>query len=164
MFKGVHYEIEVSASGIHWIIHTTRSANIGDEVGLYFGPDEIHIMRKMFEGTTNQIPATVEEENTVSFLGISFVRQDLNLPVGSRVILTISPKDIQLVSADHSDLVLYLESLIYKGAYNEMLFYLEDMDDYLLVHSENEEQVGTDLGLKFDFDRVQITPDEETLS
>lgn len=164
VFKGVHYEIEVSASGIHWIIHTTRSANIGDEVGLYFGPDEIHIMRKMFEGTTNQIPATVEEENTVSFLGISFVRQDLNLPVGSRVILTISPKDIQLVSADHSDLVLYLESLIYKGAYNEMLFYLEDMDDYLLVHSENEEQVGTDLGLKFDFDRVQITPDEETLS
>ena len=38
---------------------------------------------------------------------------------------------------------------------------VEYMDDYLLVHSENEEEVGTDLGLKFDFDKIQITPAEE---
>lgn len=163
VFKGVHYEIEVNAANIYWIIHTTRSASVGDEVGIRFGPNDIHIMRKMFEGTTNQISAVVQSEDTLSFLGISFVRKNLNLPVGSRVTLTISPKDIQLVSADHSDLILYLESQIYKGAYNEMLFYIEEMDDYLLVHSENEEQVGTDLGLKFDFDKIQITPIEENL-
>ena len=161
VFKGVHYEIEVSAADIYWIIHTTKSAKVGDKVGLNFGPNDIHVMRKMFDRTTNQIPATVESENTISFLGTSFAKKDLNIPVGKEVVLTISPKDVQIVSSDHSDVVLYLESLIYKGSYNEMLFYIEDMDDYLLVHSENEEEVGTDLGLKFDFDKIQITPAEE---
>ena len=60
---------------------------------------------------------------------------------------------------DFADLVLPLDSIIYKGAYNEMYFYYEDdekNDKYILVNSENEEEVGTELGLKFDFNRVEV--------
>ena len=32
-----------------------------------------------------------------------------------------------------------------------------DNDQYILVTSENEEEVGTDLGLKFDFDQVEVS-------
>ena len=40
-----------------------------------------------------------------------------------------------------------------------MYFYYEDEeenDKYILVHSENEEEVGTELGLKFDFSQVEV--------
>lgn len=158
VFKGVHYEMEILAKGLYWLVQTTDFAKVGDRVSLCIGPNDIHIMNKMFEGTTNHLRGVVTEENSISFLGLEFTPENLSLAPGTEVNLTIDPKDIQLVSADHSDIVLYLESLIYKGSYNEMLFYIEEQDSYLLVHSMNEEEVGTNLGLSFSFDKMVITP------
>ena len=45
-FKGVHYEMVVEAYDHDWLIHSTKAAEIGRNVGLSFGPDDIHIMRK----------------------------------------------------------------------------------------------------------------------
>ena len=143
--------------------HTTEFAQVGDHVGLKFGPDDLHIMRKMFEDTTNHLEGEVVREDTISFLGIEFMRKNLGLPVGTKLNLTINPRDITLVSEDHCDVVLYLETLIYKGAYNEMLFYSET-DGSILVYSEYDEQVGTDLGLKFDFDKIVVTPLHEEVA
>ena len=46
-FKGVHYEMVVEAYDFHWLIQSTRSAELGSAVGITFGPDDIHIMHKM---------------------------------------------------------------------------------------------------------------------
>lgn len=46
-FKGVHYEMVVDTSDFSWLIHSTRAAERGEEVGISFGPDDIHIMHKM---------------------------------------------------------------------------------------------------------------------
>lgn len=157
VFKGVHYEMEVLSRGIYWLVHNTHAAETGTEVGLRIGPEDIHVMEKMFEATTNRLVGTVTGPEEITFLGsVTFQRAGLQIKEGSEVLLTIHPRDIALVSEDHSDIVLYLETLIYKGSYNEMLFYLEEQDGYLLVYSENEEEVGTDLGLSFDFDAIQI--------
>ncbi len=131
----------------------------GEEIGLNFSPDDIHIMSKLFDQMTNIMLATVIDEDSIKFLDIEFKRAFLNLEVGCQVKLTIPPESIHLVSSDFADLVLPLDSIIYKGAYNEMYFYYEDEeenDKYILVHSENEEEVGTELGLKFDFNRVEV--------
>ena len=46
LFRGVHYEICCyDENGNEWIIHSTRKATVGDEIGLNFGPDDIHVMR-----------------------------------------------------------------------------------------------------------------------
>jgi len=46
LFRGVHYEICCyDENGNEWIIHSTRKATVGGEVGLDFGPDDIHVMR-----------------------------------------------------------------------------------------------------------------------
>jgi len=46
LFRGVHYEICCyDENGNEWIVHSTRKATVGDEVGLDFGPDDIHVMR-----------------------------------------------------------------------------------------------------------------------
>ena len=46
-FKGVHYEMVVDSSDFSWLVHSTKAVKVGSEVGVLFGPDDIHIMNKM---------------------------------------------------------------------------------------------------------------------
>ncbi|WP_088808447.1 ABC transporter ATP-binding protein [Staphylococcus argenteus] len=53
LFRGVHYEICcIDRKGYEWVIQTTKKAEVGSEVGLYFDPEAIHIM----------VPGETEEE------------------------------------------------------------------------------------------------------
>ena len=47
IFKGVHYEIVVETKDRDYLIHTTDYFEAGLNVGLTFGPDDIHVMYKM---------------------------------------------------------------------------------------------------------------------
>ncbi len=47
VFKGVHYEIVVETPKRDYLIHTTDYFETGLEVGLTFGPDDIHVMYRM---------------------------------------------------------------------------------------------------------------------
>ncbi len=47
VFKGVHYEIMVKTELRSFMIHTTDFFEVGLEVGLTFGPEDIHVMWKM---------------------------------------------------------------------------------------------------------------------
>lgn len=46
IFKGVHYEIEVTANGYEWLVHTTKMYPAGTRVGLNVIPFNIQIMNK----------------------------------------------------------------------------------------------------------------------
>ena len=53
--------------------------------------------------------------------------------------------------------------MVYKGAYNEMIVWAKDEEEEyrsLLVHSMNDEQIATDIGIKFRFDDIMIAPAE----
>ena len=53
LFRGVHYEICCKdRKGYECVIQSTKKANVGSEVGLYFEPEAIHIM----------VPGETEEE------------------------------------------------------------------------------------------------------
>ena len=46
LFRGVHYEIICYDENVNeWMIHSTRKAEVGSKVGLYFEPQDIHVMR-----------------------------------------------------------------------------------------------------------------------
>ncbi|WP_062106936.1 ABC transporter ATP-binding protein [Bacillus niameyensis] len=46
LFRGVHYEIVgYDNEGNEWLVHSTKKATPGDEIGLYFDPESIHVMR-----------------------------------------------------------------------------------------------------------------------
>ncbi|MBS4210322.1 ABC transporter ATP-binding protein [Bacillus sp. FJAT-50079] len=46
LFRGVHYEICCyDAAGNEWLVHSTKKANPGDEIGLRIEPEVIHVMR-----------------------------------------------------------------------------------------------------------------------
>lgn len=164
VFKGVHYEMNVICNGLNWIVHSTKAKNIGDFVGISLTPEDIHIMKKLFKGNTNIVDAEVTAEDTIKFFDTTFTRENLGLEVGTKLSLNISPKDIEVVSLDRADLKVYLESLIYKGAYNELIVFTNDTS--IMLHSQNDEQVATDIGIAFKFDNINITPlatDSDTL-
>lgn len=161
VFKGVHYEITVKCNGLYWLIQTTKNAQVGAEVGLTFSPDDIHIMHRLFDAYESTVRGRVTGENQITFLDTTFTREGLNLPVDTEVDLVIQPTDITVVSEDHADMIVYLESMIYKGAYNEMIVWKKDEhgnEVNMLVHSQNDEQIATDIGIQFQFDRIEIRP------
>ncbi len=46
LFRGVHYEISCyDKDGNEWLVHSTKKATVGEEIGLYFEPEAIHVMR-----------------------------------------------------------------------------------------------------------------------
>lgn len=46
LFRGVHYEIICfDEHQNEWMVHSTRKAKEGSQVGLYFEPEDIHVMR-----------------------------------------------------------------------------------------------------------------------
>lgn len=46
LFRGVHYEMTcLDESGNEWLVHSTKKVKVGDEIGLYFEPEDIHVMR-----------------------------------------------------------------------------------------------------------------------
>ena len=47
VFKGVHHEIVVETEHRDYMIHTTDYFEVGLQVGLKFGPDDIHVMYRM---------------------------------------------------------------------------------------------------------------------
>ncbi len=46
LFKGVHYEMEVTANGREWLVHSTDLFPVGSEVGIQVDPYDIQIMNK----------------------------------------------------------------------------------------------------------------------
>ena len=46
IFKGVHYEMEVTANGFEWLVHSTGMFTVGTAVGIREDPFNIQIMHK----------------------------------------------------------------------------------------------------------------------
>lgn len=44
IFMGVHNEIRADVKGYEYLIHSTKSAEVGQRIGLRVDPDEIHVM------------------------------------------------------------------------------------------------------------------------
>ncbi|WP_139991055.1 ABC transporter ATP-binding protein [Paenibacillus paridis] len=46
LFRGVHYEIcGYDEAGNEWLVHSTRKATVGEQIGLTFDSEAIHVMR-----------------------------------------------------------------------------------------------------------------------
>ncbi|MFD2114715.1 ABC transporter ATP-binding protein [Paenibacillus yanchengensis] len=46
LFRGVHYEISCyDEAGNEWLVHSTRKAEVGEQIGLHFDKEAIHVMR-----------------------------------------------------------------------------------------------------------------------
>lgn len=158
VFKGVHFEMTVDQNGYKWLVHSTESATLGEEVGLYVSPENIHIMNRLVEFTTNNVKAEVVDEDTILIRGekLTFEGAFANYNEGDNILITFNPEDIEVVPEDEGQLNVYLESVIYKGSYNEII--AEDDHEYKwIIASQKDEQVSLMAALKFDIEKASIS-------
>ena len=134
IFKGIHYEIAVESGKYEMIIQSTKSAIVGDRVGMMLEPDGIHIM--IAEDHTTCFETTVNSDLSLAF-NDEEIRCDLTKIIpGSvirdgelfdddgekvdldkiRVMVSIEPEDIEMSDDLDAGLVVgKIINLIYKG-------------------------------------------------
>lgn len=162
VFKGVHYEMEVKCKNCTLLIHSTVSQNVGETIGMYVTPDNIHIMRKLFPTPYNEFEAEVsysnEEENTTTIIieGKEVEIKDRYFEKDSKLHIVLPPTGIYVAGDGIGQIDdVYIESVIWKGEYNEII--VESDERKWLMHSAQDEQVATYAPICFDFKDAVIT-------
>ena len=160
-FKGVHYEISVRCGKCEILIHSTKSAEIGSEIGMRVIPFNIQIMNKLLPFFDNIIETEVtyssEDENCFEFeLEDETVKvENKYYPQGTSVKITLPPEALSLAGDGIGHLNdVYIESVVYKGEHNEII--LESDERKWLMLSDTDEQVATYVPLAFDFSKAQF--------
>ena len=163
LFKGVHYEMTVNVNGAIWLIHSTVSATVGEVIGMRVAPDNVHIMKKMYSPAINTFVCEIESadsENSLYEIKLEGNSYQFSSPLvfneGDKVKLTVPAEGIDVVAADDGDFNAYLDSIIWKADHYELI--LEGDEGRYLTNKTNDEQAGTDVGLKLDISKCIIEP------
>ena len=83
IFKGMHYEIIVESGDNEMVIHSTRSAKVGDTIGMCLEPDGIHVI--LAETNHNIYDGELTKNYTVLFADGEFECDVTKLYPGSRI-------------------------------------------------------------------------------
>ena len=160
-FKGVHYEMSVRCGKCEIIVQSTRSAEIGSEVGMCVVPFNIQIMNKLLPFYDNIIETVVtysdESSNMFEFEleGETVKVRDFYFEQGKKLRITLPPDALSLAGDGDGDLPdVYIESVVYKGEHNEII--LESDERKWLMLSDVDEQVATYVPLNFDFTKARF--------
>ena len=154
VFKGVHYEITVLSGKNEIVIQSTKSAQVGAEVGLNIEPDGIHVMPA--ERALNRIETGVDKNYKLEFMNgaipcdlskivpSSHYEEDVLIDASGdvidyeklKVVLSIRPDDITMSdNQDEGILSGHIINLIYKGDHYSYVVRTEDDEDFI-VHDE----------------------------
>ena len=160
-FKGVHYEMSIRCGSCEIIVQSTRSAEIGSEVGMCVVPFNIQIMNKLLPFYDNIIETVVtysdESSNTFEFEleGETVEVKGYCFKQGQKLKITLPPDALSLAGDGDGDLPdVYIESVVYKGEHNEII--LESDERKWLMLSDVDEQVATYVPLNFDFTKAKF--------
>lgn len=158
-FKGVHYEMSVMCGKCEILIHSTKTAEIGSEIGMKVIPFNIQIMNKLLPFYNNEIEAEVtysnKDENYFEFEleGETITVNGQAFDESTRLKITLPPSALSLAGDGIGDLKdVYIESVVYKGEHNEII--VESDERKWLMLSDTDEQVATYVPLKFDFSKA----------
>lgn len=175
IFKGIHYEIVVESGKYEMVIQSTKSATVGDEVGIKLEPDGIHIM--IAEDHTTYFEATVNEDYELDYNGETIHQNITGLIPGSsvkdgvltdahgngidvdsiKVLVSIQPGDIKMSDDEEEGLVSgQIINLIYKGDHYSYVVRTEHGHD-LVVDDEYLWNMDDKVGLILPEDKMTFT-------
>lgn len=165
LFKGVHFEITVNSDSAEciWLIHSTKPAKVGDKIGMYVTPDNIHIMKKMYTTDVNAFETEIVSADieaglyTVEIAGkeLEFPSEE-NFAEGDTVRINFPAETIGITSKDDGDLNGYIYSVIGKNDCYELIV---EMDDgrRIVVHRQIDEQQGSEVGIILDMLKAEVS-------
>ncbi|MCQ2602694.1 MAG: TOBE domain-containing protein [Clostridia bacterium] len=145
VFKGDHYQVTLLANENEFIAHDTAYYEIGQKVGLYIKPFDLHIMRKA--RIINEIYTEMAAENKVLISGAEFDCV-CNLPAGTPVKVSVDFDDIEIMD-DEADGTIggKVVSSIYKGSYYQCIVRADDNYQFF-IDTDDEWLKGDRVGIK----------------
>ncbi len=178
IFKGIHYEIIVQSGRYEVVIQSTKSASVGDVVGMQVAPDGIHIM--IAENHTNFFPVDVNRAHHLEFNGTELHASLTQLVKGSRrgenkelldengqvidpdklhITAAIEPQDIKMTDDVDDENVLIegtISNLIYKGDHYSYVINTELGQDFI-VDDEYLWNMGDQIGLILPIEKMRFS-------
>ncbi|MCQ2526902.1 MAG: polyamine ABC transporter ATP-binding protein [Lachnospiraceae bacterium] len=134
IFKGIHYEITVESGKNEMLIQSTKSATVGDTIGMTLEPDGIHIM--IAEDHTTRFEAEISDDLNLLYSdhtihcdltkvipgskvkdGVLYDSQNEPIDIEkTKILVSIQPGDIELSDDEEAGLTSgRIVNLIYKG-------------------------------------------------
>ena len=176
IFKGIHYEVTVESGRNEMVIQTVNKACVGDEVGMYVDPDNIHIM--IAEDNTNYFTAYGNSSLTLSYndqelnVGLADIIPGLRKtndgtlvnesgekvnPAECAVTVSIRPEDMEMTDTAADGLVEgYISDLIYKGDHYSYVIHTKHGEDFV-ADSEDLWNMNDYIGLIMPTDKMTFT-------
>lgn len=176
IFKGMHYEITVQSGRYEMIIQSTRSAKVGDTVGLKVEPDGIHIM--FAEDDTNYFNVDMNRDHRLEYNGTVLdtsltkiirgskrnadgqlldANGELIDPEKIKILAAIAPKDIRMTDDFENSIVQgVISDLIYKGDHYSYVVDTDFGQDFI-VDDEYLWNMDDRVGLDLPVDKMTFT-------
>lgn len=150
VFKGDHYQITLLANENELVAHDTEDYDVGETVGLYIKPFDLHIMHKT--RIINEIDTVITGENLVEICGVDFECKT-DLPIDTPVKVSVDFDDVEIMD-DESDgkIGATVLSSIYKGSYYQAIL---STDDHYIFFADTDDD-----WLKGDRVGINIAPDK----
>ncbi len=161
VFKGDHYQttaIVEGEEGNEILIHDNVECVIGEKIGIFIKPGDLHIMHKA--RIINEIITEMWDENIVELAGGKFPCIS-SLPSGTKVKAQIGFNDV-IVHDDESEGIIGGEVVnsIYKGSYFQCVVRTDDYYDFF-VDTDDDWMKGDRVGISVAPDKIKIIPIEE---
>jgi len=158
VFKGDHYQITLLANENELMAHDTEGYEVGETVGLYIKPFDLHIMHKT--RLMNELDTVITGENLVEICGADFECKT-DLPEGTPVRVVIDFDDVEITD-DEDDGVISatVVSSIYKGSYYQAILSTDDHYNFF-ADTDYDWFKGDRVGIKIAPDKIIIEKRDE---
>ena len=155
VFKGDHYQITLLANDNELVAHDTDTYDVGETVGLYIKPFDLHIMHKT--RIINEIETVITGENLVEICGTDFDCVT-NLPVGTPVTVKVDFDDVEITDDENDGTIsANVISAIYKGSYYQAILSTDDHYNFF-ADTDYEWLKGDRVGIKIAPEKIIIEP------
>ena len=153
VFKGDPYQITLMANGNEIVAHDTDTYDVGETVGIYIKPFDLHIMHKT--RIINEIDTFITGENLVEICGADFECKT-DLPVGTPVKVLVDFDDVEITDDEEDGVIgANVLSSIYKGSYYQAI--LATVDHYNFFADTDDDWLrGDRVGIKIAPEKILI--------
>lgn len=154
-FVFVTHDQEEALAMSDWIFVMDKGEIVqsGTPVDIYDEPINRYVAD--FIGESNIINARMIEDYRVSFVGKEFDCEDAGIPSGEQVEVVIRPEDIDITTPDKGKLVAHVDTMLFRGVFNEVIAY-DEADNKWMIHTTDKVEAGSTIGLKFDAHDIHV--------
>ena len=108
-----------------------------------------------FIGESNILSGRMIDDFLVEFAGKQFACVDRGFAPNEPVDVVIRPEDLELAAPGDGQIVIRVDSLLFRGVHYEICGYDENGNEWL-VHSTKKAEVGETVGLRFEPEAIHV--------